>query len=185
MGFLGKIENRVETKNANKPHLYGQLFPDTFQPFPKNPHLAQLFTQLGRSEELGTGLRNVFKYSKAYSGSEKVIFLEEDIFMVNVPLVSDVTENVVLSSSSGIIVSNSGNIKIYPVPADRIITIDVENSDFDNYEIEFINISGKTVKKIISYQNKSIIDISDIAKGIYFCKIKINEEVKFVKFIVN
>jgi ATP-dependent DNA helicase RecG len=87
-------KNRVETKNANKPHLYGQLFPDTFQPFPKNPHLAQLFTQLGRSEELGTGLRNVFKYSKAYSGSEKVIFLEEDIFMVRVPLVNDVTENV-------------------------------------------------------------------------------------------
>jgi len=97
----------------------------------------------------------------------------------------DVTENVVLSSSSGIIVSNSGNIKIYPVPADRIITIDIQNSDFDNYEIEFINISGKTVKKIISYQNNSIIDISNIANGIYFCKIKIKEKIKFVKFIVN
>ena len=50
--------DKVETNNANKPHLYGQLLPDTFEPFPKNPHLAQLFTQLGRSEELGTGLRS-------------------------------------------------------------------------------------------------------------------------------
>ena len=41
---------------------------------------------MGRSEELGTGLRNVFKYSKAYSGSSKVSFLEEDIFVVKVPL---------------------------------------------------------------------------------------------------
>lgn len=49
---------------------------------------------MGRSEELGTGLRNVFKYSKAYSGSDKVSFLEEDIFVVNVPLTVDVTENV-------------------------------------------------------------------------------------------
>ena len=30
---------RVETKNANKPYYYGQLFPDKFQPFPKNPHI--------------------------------------------------------------------------------------------------------------------------------------------------
>ncbi len=86
-------ENRVETKNANKPHLFGQLFPDTFQPFPKNPYLAQLFTQMGRSEELGTGLRNVFKYSKAYSGSDNVIFIEEDIFMVELPLISNDTGN--------------------------------------------------------------------------------------------
>jgi ATP-dependent DNA helicase RecG len=87
-------QHKLETKNANKPHLYGQLRPDTFEPFPKNPHLAQLFTQMGRSEELGTGLRNVFKYSKAYSGSDKVSFLEEDFFVVNVPLTNDVTENV-------------------------------------------------------------------------------------------
>ena len=28
--------------NANRPHLFGQLLPDTFVPFPKNPHIAQL-----------------------------------------------------------------------------------------------------------------------------------------------
>jgi len=86
--------DRVETKNANKPHSYGQLFPGNFHPFPKNPHIAQLFTQMGRSEELGTGVRNVYKYSKAYSGSEKIVFLEEDIFTVKVPLSGNVTENV-------------------------------------------------------------------------------------------
>lgn len=72
--------DRVETKNANKPHLYGQLLPESFEPFPKNPHIAQIFTQIGRSEELGTGVRNVYKYSKAYSGSDDIQFLEEDIF---------------------------------------------------------------------------------------------------------
>jgi ATP-dependent DNA helicase RecG len=41
---------------------------------------------MGRSEELGTGLRNVYKYSKAYSGSEDLLFNEEDLFTVDVPL---------------------------------------------------------------------------------------------------
>jgi len=76
----------VETKNANKPHVYGLLYPNTFQSFPKNPNIAQLFTQMGRSEELGTGIRNVYKYSKAYSGSDKIVFSEEDIFISKVPL---------------------------------------------------------------------------------------------------
>jgi len=92
--------DRVETQNANKPHMYGQLFPETFQPFPKNPHIAQIFTQLGRSEELGTGLRNVYRFSKAYSGSDNIIFLEEDVFKVYVPL-SDIQAGYVENGASG------------------------------------------------------------------------------------
>lgn len=71
---------------TNKPHTYGLLFPNSFQSFPKNPNLAQLFTQMGRSEELCTGIRNVFKYSKAYSGSDQIVFSEEDIFISKVPI---------------------------------------------------------------------------------------------------
>ncbi len=44
---------------------------------------------MGRSEELGTGIHNVFKYSKAYSGSEEIEFKEEDIFITIVPLEID------------------------------------------------------------------------------------------------
>ncbi len=41
---------------------------------------------MGRTEELGTGIRNVYKYSKAYSGSDKIMFSEEDVFISKVPL---------------------------------------------------------------------------------------------------
>ena len=78
--------DRLEVKNANKPHNYGQLIPANFEPFPKNPHIAQIFTQMGRSEELGTGIRKVYKYSKAYSGNEHIEFIEQDIFTTIVPL---------------------------------------------------------------------------------------------------
>jgi ATP-dependent DNA helicase RecG len=40
--------------------------------------------QMGRSEELGTGIRKVYKYSKAYSGSDEIKFIEQDIFKTNV-----------------------------------------------------------------------------------------------------
>ena len=60
--------------------------PNQFEPFPKNPHLAQIFTLMGRSEESGTGTRNIYKYSKVYSESDNIQLLEEDVFISRVPL---------------------------------------------------------------------------------------------------
>ena len=89
------FKDRVESKNANKPVFIGQLFPGKFEPFPKNPNIAQIFTQMGRSEELGTGVKNVFKYTRAYSGSDKIVFQEDDVFLTKVPIHSiNVPENV-------------------------------------------------------------------------------------------
>ncbi len=73
-------------KNANKPHNWGKLKPGNFESFPKNPHIAQIFTQMGRSEELGTGVQNVFRYNKLYSNVNKNEFIEDDIFITTVPL---------------------------------------------------------------------------------------------------
>ena len=85
--------NKLEIHNANRPHLYGLLTPDNFEPFPKNPHIAQIFTQIGRSEELGTGIRNVFKYTQLYSGSNHIVFQEEDVFVTVVPIDENVLYN--------------------------------------------------------------------------------------------
>lgn len=76
----------VEIENASKPHFYGQLSPSTLQAFPKNPHIAQLFTQMGRTEELGTGIRKVYKYITYYSGNQNVEFIKKDIFKTKIPL---------------------------------------------------------------------------------------------------
>ena len=87
-------KNKVVAKNANKAHYFGLLTPNNVEPFPKNPDLARIFTQIGYSEELGTGIRNVFKYTKPYSGSDKIIFREEDIFVTEVPLKNIVKNNI-------------------------------------------------------------------------------------------
>lgn len=49
----------VEIINANNPHGNGLLLPESFVPFPKNPLIARFFIQLGRVDELGSGILNV------------------------------------------------------------------------------------------------------------------------------
>ncbi len=55
---------------------------------PKNPNILEVFKQIGRAEELGSGVRNVFKYGKTY-GKKEPIFEEGDIFktIISVPKV--------------------------------------------------------------------------------------------------
>ncbi len=61
-----------------------------FSPFPKNPTLAKFFKEIGWVEELGSGVRNIYKYNKIYSGAEP-IFIEGDVFKTIIPLTPQVT----------------------------------------------------------------------------------------------
>ncbi|NLO39384.1 MAG: AAA family ATPase [Ruminiclostridium sp.] len=62
--------NEIVTENSNKPHGYGKINPDNFSPFPKNPLVAKVFKEMGLVDELGSGVRNIYKYCKSYLGSE-------------------------------------------------------------------------------------------------------------------
>ena len=43
-------------------------FQENLDPMPKNPIIANFFTQMGRSEGLGSGVRNLYKCSLLYTG---------------------------------------------------------------------------------------------------------------------
>ncbi|GHU70229.1 hypothetical protein FACS189450_04340 [Spirochaetia bacterium] len=43
-------------------------------------HIARFFRQIGRAEELGSGVRKIYKYCKAYSGYDPVITDDNDCF---------------------------------------------------------------------------------------------------------
>ena len=58
------------------------------EPNPKNPIIASFFRNIGLSDRLGSGVRNIFKYSKYYSGEEPE-FVEGDVFRIIVPLNED------------------------------------------------------------------------------------------------
>lgn len=87
------LGDSVYTENSNKPHGHGIIDPSDFSPYPKNPTIAKFFKELGWVEELGSGIRNVHKYSLLYAGARPV-FLEGDVFRATIPLTPQATPQV-------------------------------------------------------------------------------------------
>ena len=78
-------DGKIHSENANKVYRYGQIKLDDFTPFPKNPIIANFFSHIGRADELGSGVRNLYKYTKLYYNTEPELF-EDDVFRVDVDL---------------------------------------------------------------------------------------------------
>lgn len=80
-------KDRVFIENGNKPHGNGMIDPEDFSPYPKNPKIAKFFKEIGWVDELGSGVRNIYKYNKIYSGADPE-FIEGDVFKTIIPLVA-------------------------------------------------------------------------------------------------
>jgi len=98
--------DRVETENANNPHGHGPIDPDNFAPFPKNPAIAKFFIQLGRVDELGSGVMNVNRLIKEYSDKGKVQFIEGFTFKTIIPVTPVLNEGAIEGASDGAIEGN-------------------------------------------------------------------------------
>ena len=80
------IENdTLHTENWSRSRFKGKLDIAKFEPYPKNPILARFFVNIGRADTLGSGMRNLYKYTKLYSGGEPEL-REGDVFTIDVPL---------------------------------------------------------------------------------------------------
>ena len=79
---------RMYVENANRSANVGYITVDNLEPNPKNPIIAAFFRNIGYADQLGSGARNLFKYSKYYSGQDPKL-IEGDIFRIIVPLNDD------------------------------------------------------------------------------------------------
>ncbi len=87
-GYIAKMiieKDRIFAENSNKAHGYGNLSLNTFEPYPKNPAISKVFREIGLADELGSGMRNTYKFTKLYSGGIPQ-FVEGDIFKTVIPL---------------------------------------------------------------------------------------------------
>lgn len=75
----------VKTENGNKARGLGTISLTDFVPYPKNPVIASVFKEIGWAEELGSGVRNIVKYSKVYSGTIPE-FIDGDVFKTKISL---------------------------------------------------------------------------------------------------
>jgi len=79
-------ETEIKITNPNKPLFHGVIDPSGFNPYPKNPNIRKFFAALGWSDEIGSGIRNTFKYLPRYVPGAKPVFYENDIFITQIPL---------------------------------------------------------------------------------------------------
>ena len=89
--YISKLVIEKDTvifKNAANPSYIGRVDIDDFNPEPKNPTIARVFRLMGLADELGSGFRNIKKYSKIYAGSTPVV-IDGDIFRLVLPLQSE------------------------------------------------------------------------------------------------
>ena len=136
------IENgKVVFENANIPHFYGELKPSNFTPYPKNPSIAKVFREIGFADELGSGVKNLYKYSKAYGGSDPVI-VEGEVFRIEVQVVVETAQKTAQKTAQE-------NTK------DRILELLQQNPKYTKADL--IQILGKadgTIKEHISNLKK-------------------------------
>lgn len=85
--------NRLYTENANCSHGHGALHLSSFEPYAKNPPISKVFREIGLADELGSGMRNTYKYTKLYSGGNPK-FIEGNVFCTVVPLAPIAVEKV-------------------------------------------------------------------------------------------
>lgn len=77
---------RIVTDNWSRPHFEGRINPNDFTPHSKNPILAKFFVNIGRSDELGSGVRNLYEYTDIYTGGSEPELIEGNVFKMIVPL---------------------------------------------------------------------------------------------------
>ncbi|MCI8312580.1 MAG: AAA family ATPase, partial [Lachnospiraceae bacterium] len=69
------------------------LLLSSFEPYAKNPPISKVFREIGLADELGSGMRNTYKYTRLYSGGTPE-FIEDDVFRTIVPLAPVAVEKV-------------------------------------------------------------------------------------------
>lgn len=77
--------NRVFVENACRAASGEELTPENFVPDPKNPIIANFFRVIGYADQLGSGVRNLYKYAKAYGGADPQL-TDGDVFRIEVAL---------------------------------------------------------------------------------------------------
>lgn len=155
-GYPAKMiidDEKITVENSNLAHGFGALDLRKFEPFPKNPTISKVFREIGLADELGSGMRNTYKYTQLYSG-RKPLFEEGDIFRTIIPLSKIATQKVGYQYSE---VQNE-----FEEIENNIKNIIKENNKVSRKEMgKLLNISEKTVTRYI----KEIKNIKYIGVG--------------------
>lgn len=80
------------------------------------------------------------------------------------------------------------NFRIYPNPSHGVITIDVKTNQSEAYDIYIIDAQGKLVYKkdiIVNGAYQDQLNLSHLAKGVYYMRVQSNKATKTKKIIIQ
>lgn len=137
-GYVAKMiieKEQIVAENSNRTHGYGNLNLNTFEPFPKNPAISKVFREIGLADELGSGMRNTYKFTQLYSGGVSS-FIEGDIFKTIIPL------------------NDLATMKSGPMSSDQV-SDQVESSEVVEKILDFCKVARtkKEISEYIGYKN--------------------------------
>lgn len=106
-----------------------------FEPFSKNPAISKVFREIGLADELDSGMRNAYKFTKLYSGGTPQ-FIEGDIFKTIIPL------------------NDTATMKMEPAVTDQV-SDQVAQSNVEDKILEYCKIARtkKEIAKFIGFKN--------------------------------
>jgi len=160
-------------ENANRSSGVRFITPDNLEPYSKNPVIASFFRNIGYADNLGSGTRKLFKYSKLYSGKDPE-FKESDIFRISVPLneigLIDTDGNNILGEINGGINTESGEING---------EINIENEKIKLSEMELKVLTA--IKKDSHVRRSDLLISLNIGKGTLDRALKKLKEVNLIE----
>ena len=124
-GYVAKFvieKDRMYTENANRSHGNGALNLSNFEPYAKNPSISKVFREISLADELGSGMRNTYKYTKLYSGGEPQ-FIEGDVFRTIIPL-NEISVGVV--GPKNVALSDAPDVALSDAPEKTLDTLILE-----------------------------------------------------------
>lgn len=107
---------------------------------------------------------------------EYLIYAEDKYGLFSDPILVNLVEDV-----TGISVSTSGGIQIFPNPARNVITL--KTLETGPYSLEIISLNGQQIHKGVIEGTTHQIDLSTFQKGVYFITIRSKDFVSNRKFI--
>ena len=143
-------KDRMYVENANRSIKDGAITVDDLEPISKNPIIAAFFRNIGYADQLGSGVRKLFKYSKFYSGKEPE-FMEGDVFKIIVPLDENYSYDAILTNE---------NADKMPINADKApIRVDKSVEDRLSYQQKMIYQYMKEHGKATSQQIAELLEV--------------------------
>lgn len=76
-------------------------------------------------------------------------------------------------------------VSVYPNPVRDAARVTIENTQNKTFQIDLTTMDGKIIQSLQTADNETIVDLNDVAKGVYFLKIREADRQEVLKLVVQ